>query len=148
MDYTNGKKDGLCTYFYPNGKIYETYAYKNNLKHGVWKRNDRDGNKIIKAHYTNGELDSFFTTYYKNGITKIDGIYKNGKRHGKWIFYSANGQIDKMINYEMGIPDNQNQLDNLQKQELEAMEANRNKDIDPEHYIENPTEYLMKERRK
>lgn len=146
--YTNGKRDGLSTYFYPDGGTYETYEYKNNLKHGVWTRSDRDGNKIIKAHYTNGRLDSYFTTYYKNGITKIDGLYKNGKRHGKWIFYTVKGQIEKTISYEMGVADNQSELDNQQKLEIEAMEANKNKDIDPEHYIENPTEYLMKQKRK
>lgn len=146
--YTNGKKDGLSTYYYPNGNIYETYAYKNNLKHGQWTRSDRDGNRIIKANYLKGKLNSFFTTYFKNGITKIDGLYKDGKRHGKWIFYTEKGQEDKTINYEMGVANNQSELDNLEKQELDAMEANKNKDIDPEHYIENPTEYLMKQKRK
>ncbi|MGZ2370726.1 toxin-antitoxin system YwqK family antitoxin [Ancylomarina sp. YFZ004] len=146
--YVNGEKDGLSTYYYPNGQIYETYEYKQNNKHGQWLRYDRDGKKIICANYTNRRLDSFFTTYFKNGITKIDGSYKNGKRHGKWIFYTVKGEIEKTISYVMGVADNQSELDNIQKQELEAMEANKNKDIDPEHYIENPTEYLMKQRGK
>ncbi len=146
--FVNGKKDGLSTYYYPDGLTYETYEYKNGLKHGQWIRYDREGKKSISAHHSNGKLDTYFTTYYNNGITKIDGLYKNGKRHGKWIFYTLKGEIDKTITYEMGIADNQDELDANQKQELDAMEANKNKDIDPEHYIENPTEYLMKQRRK
>ena len=146
--YTNGKKNGLSTYYYPNGTIYETYEYKDNLKDGQWIKNDRAGNRVIKANYSKGKLDSFFTTYFKNGLIKIDGIYKKGVRHGKWIFYSENGEIEKNINYKMGVADNQAELDKLEEQEINAMEANRNKDIDPEHYIQNPTEYLMKLRRK
>lgn len=145
--YTNGAKDGLSTYYYSNGNIYETYEYKNNKKNGQWIRNDKDGNRILKANYSEGTLNSFFTTYFKNGLTKIDGIYKNGKRNGKWIFYSSDGKIDKTINYVMGIADNQTELDKQEQLELNAMEANKNKDIDPEHYLQNPTEYLLKQRR-
>ena len=84
----------------------------------------------------------------KTGIIKIDGNYKNGKRDGKWIFYTIKGQITKTICYKNGIADNQDELDAKQKQEIDALEANKNKYIDPAHYIENPTEYLMKQRRK
>jgi len=146
--YVNGEKDGLNTYYYPNGQIYETCEYKQNMKHGQWMRYNRDGKKSIKAHYSNGKLDAYFTTYFPNGLTKIAGLYKNGKRDGKWIFYNLRGKIDKTITYVMGVADNQDELDAKQKQEIEALEANKNKDIDPEHYIENPTEYLMKQRRK
>ena len=146
--YTNGKKDGLSTYYYPNGIIYETYEYKNNLKDGQWIRNNLEGNKIIKASYSKGNLNSNFTTYFNNGLIKIDGLYKAGNRDGKWIFYTPKGQIDKTINYEMGIADNQMELDKLEEQEINAMEANKNKDIDPENYIQNPNEYLMIQRRK
>ncbi len=145
--YVDGKKDGLSTYYYPNGQEYETYEYKNNLKHGKWIRYNRSGKKIISAHYLNGKLNNAFTTYYNNGIIKIDGFYKNGKRHEKWIFYTPKGQIDKKIIYTMGVANNQDEIDAIQQRELDAMEANKNKDIDPEHYIENPTEYLMKQRR-
>ncbi|RXQ97606.1 hypothetical protein EO244_01615 [Ancylomarina salipaludis] len=146
--YENGEKDGLSTYYYPNGQVYETYEYQNDLKNGKWIRYDKFGNKVISAHYSNGKLNDAFTTYYNNGIIKIDGFYKNGKRHEKWIFYTIKGKIDKTITYQMGIADNQDELDAKQQQDLEAMEANKNKDIDPEHYIDNPTEYLMKQRGK
>lgn len=146
--YIDGKKNGLSIYYYPNGETYESYEFKNDLKHGDWIRYDRDKNKTINAHYKNGKLDGCFTTYFKNGITKVDGMYQKNKRHGKWIFYTSKGQIDKTINYTNGLADNQDELDEKQRKELDALEANKNKDTDPEDYIENPTEYLMKQKRK
>ncbi len=146
--YSAGKKNGLITYYYPSGETYETYEYKNDLKHGKWVRYNKHGEKIIHANYLNGKLDDAFTTYFNNGIIKIDGFYKNGKRDKKWLFYNEKGQIDKTITYQMGVAENQDELDAKQQEELDALEANKDKIIDPEHYIQNPTEYLMKQREK
>jgi len=146
--YTNGKKDGLSTYYYPNGQTFETYEYQNDLKDGYWMRFDRDGNKVLRAHFKNGKLEGCLTTYYKNGVIKVDGLYKNNMRHEKWIFYTIKGEIDKTIHYRNGIADNQDELDEIHNHEIDSLEANKNKDIDPAHFIENPTEHLMKQRRK
>ena len=147
-NYKNGFKQGLSSYYYPNGKLYESIGYENDVKHGHWKRFDNKGNKMIKAHYEKGKLEGYFTSYHANGVPKIDGFYKNNKRHEKWIFYSAKGKVNKTIAYEMGYADNQDELDAKQQKELEAMEANKDRFADPEHYIGDPNEYLRKQRRK
>jgi len=146
--FEDGIKQGLSSYYFPGGQLYESIVFENDLKHGLWERFDMQGKKTIRAHYLKGKLEGYFTIYYSNGLTKVDGLYKNNKREGKWIFYSKKGEVTKTVEYELGYANNQDELDAKQQKELEALEANKNKDIDPEHYIADPTEYLMKQRRK
>lgn len=71
----NGKKSGLWTSYYPNGKMWSRTAYYSGLASGA------------------------SVTYYENGQIKFVGDYKDGKRTGMWKFYQEDGTLIKEVNF-------------------------------------------------
>ena len=76
---SDGKKDGLCTYWYPSGEVWIKENYKEDLKHGE------------------------FVNYYMSGEKNFSGEYSNGLAHGEWIFWNDSGDKYKKMTYENGV---------------------------------------------
>ena len=95
-NYINGKRDGLCVYFYENGiKSREVY-YKNGRRTG-----------IIKVWYSNGQLDYqrdeptdfIFEDYYKDGQVRQECYYDEDKNIYIMKCYYESGKLKKEANF-------------------------------------------------
>lgn len=53
--YTNGKPDGLWTYWYKNGQMKEEGHYERGVKEGIWVEWHRDGQIMWKGEWKNGK---------------------------------------------------------------------------------------------
>ena len=131
--------DGLTNYYSPNGKLYKTIAYKNNLINGQaieYFENDTSGQNYISEwkEYTDGVLDGKYLIYsrYKPSDTLTYGIYSFGKKNsrfidhfsgdkyivdyvndkveGKYIKYFRNGKLAFEYDYRNNLPYNLVQL--------------------------------------
>lgn len=72
------KKEGNCTYFYPNGQPKEVLTYKNNRREGEGIEFYPDGNIHTRKNYQQGRLQGMLLEYYPNGAVKREEMYKNG----------------------------------------------------------------------
>ncbi len=97
-NYSNGKLEGICSVFYPSGKIAEEMVYKNNLKNGIYKRYTEAGIIIEESNYKNNEFDGLAT--FKDpddGSLVSTGKFLNGKKVGIWQFFNK-GKLVKETN--------------------------------------------------
>ena len=111
-------KEGLFTYYYPNGKKKYFVNFKKNLREGEAHNYFENGYINQKFSYTNGvmtgeaeifhettgklegkgtlkagEKDGKWTYYYDDGITVEEiGHYVNGVQEGEWKSYHKNGK--------------------------------------------------------
>lgn len=69
-------RNGEQVFHYPNGNLWSTSTYKDNIRHGKT------------------------TSYYENGQLRYLGFYHDGKKSGQWFFYSKDGTFKKKVNYD------------------------------------------------
>jgi antitoxin component YwqK of YwqJK toxin-antitoxin module len=100
--YANGHQRGYRGYSSTaDGELMDEGYYKDDLKHGEWKR----------YRYTNGRSVLWEVTNYKNGmkdgpyvrisnlqgsLTRAEGSYKNDEQHGIWKTYETGGFDDQL----------------------------------------------------
>ncbi len=122
--YKDGQKNGLWTYFYPNGNIKAIITYSNNKKEGpvkLYYENGKleeegywKGTKWVgeyKRYYPNGKLQYHWfydktgrrtgkqEYFYENGKKYIEGEWKDGKENGEMKEYYTNGKIKKITHW-------------------------------------------------
>jgi len=74
----DGKKNGLCTYFFENGK------------------------KWSEQYFVNDTSDGDHRLYYENGEMREFGKFEKGKCVGTWYFYDEKGNIIREAKYVNG----------------------------------------------
>jgi antitoxin component YwqK of YwqJK toxin-antitoxin module len=91
--YKNGKKDGLCIVYLPDGKLAEEINYKNGLPEGPYKKYFDGVILREKGQNVKGYLDGKITHYFPNGIEVATGYYLNGKKNGVWVYKNQDGTL-------------------------------------------------------
>ena len=94
--YINGKRDGLCVYFYENGRKSREVYYKNGRSTG-----------IKKVWYSNGQLDYqrdeptdyIFEDYYPDGQVRQECYYDEDKNIYIMKCYYQSGKLKKEANF-------------------------------------------------
>ena len=137
VNYKLDKKDGSEKKFYKNGNISEISEWSNGINNGLTIRYYESGKVMSRLYYSDGILNGEYNIFNSNESIKIQGKYKNNKREGKWIYYKDNGHIESEINYTNGIADNQEELDRLERNQLEELENNKGKIKDPSETMYN-----------
>ena len=89
----NGKKNGLWTTYYKNGKLESSESYLNDTLHGRQLVYYPNGQLYIKRNYLKGkEIDSTFW-YHSNGHINVEEFRDSlGRKQGLFKIYYANGQ--------------------------------------------------------
>ncbi len=115
--YINGKRNGVASYYYGNGKLKVTIPYKNNKKSGVGFEYTEDGTVISITRYRNGEIivkenvnrynekgnkDGIWKDFYSNGNVREEKTYLNGKLNGYVKRYNDDGRLVSSIKYSGG----------------------------------------------
>lgn len=125
-EYAFGKKNGLYRQYYDNSKIQEDSWYKDDLKDGISRWNNKNGQRIAEYNYKAGNFDGLQKTfyendtlqattnytgnklsgesreYYRNGKLKLSGKYVDGKKDGAWTEYNELGKVEKVTRYKDG----------------------------------------------
>ncbi len=126
-EYAFGKKNGLYRQYYDNGKIQEESWFKDNLKNGLSRWNNKSGQRLAEYNYKNGNFDGLQKTYYendtlqstsnytgnqlsgeskeyfRNGKLKVSGNYLNGQKDGVWTEYDELGKVQKVTRFKDGV---------------------------------------------
>ncbi|MBL7138258.1 MAG: toxin-antitoxin system YwqK family antitoxin [Bacteroidales bacterium] len=87
------------TFYYSNGQVEMTGAYKDGERDGYWIYYYENGNVWSEGFYHNGKNDGKRLTYYENGRLRYEAYYKDNERTGVWKFYDQAGNLIKEVDY-------------------------------------------------
>lgn len=98
--YLNGKKHGIKKKKDLSG--FKIVSYNNGVKHGMVYDCFHYGNLYAKYSYRNGKLNGKYECFWYNGELEYQDNYKNGKKHGISYKWYSNGQLADMYTYKNG----------------------------------------------
>ena len=143
-DYEHGIKNGLSKTYYPSGELFEESHWTNNQKAGIYKAYFKTGKPYMECQMTEGKRDGTCQVYFDNGAMELDGFYKQGLRDGEWKYYQSNGDFAYSLHYDLGMLLNPEVRDSVQQIQLNQMEKNKSNIVDPEKFMNDPMQYMMK----
>jgi len=88
-----GNVTGTATFYYSNGKVFETDVYTDDIESGPstsWFLNGKIRNK---TGYADGKMDGYHQSWYPNGRIHEEGWYRQGEAQGYWIYHDEQGAI-------------------------------------------------------
>jgi len=118
-------KNGFFAFYYSNGMLEKTGAFKNNKREGNWLAYYRDGSLKDSAHYRDGQVtgtafswhqDGYIAdsvvhfpggaalsvSWYDDGQPSAAGHLLNGALQGPWQYFHQNGNIAAKEVYDSG----------------------------------------------
>jgi antitoxin component YwqK of YwqJK toxin-antitoxin module len=142
--YKNGLRDGECLKFYDTGEVLEKAGWVNGKQEGDYRLLYKNGQPFLQCKFSNNMRNGFCLSYYRNGRVEMEAGYKNSLRHGEWKFYNNKGGYRYSLLYNEGVLLNPEVRDSIGNLRLQDMEKGKGTIIDPEKYMDNPSEYMMK----
>ena len=98
--FINDSKNGVMSYWYDNGQKWMQENYEMGKKHGLiigWYKN---GKKSIQQNWKNDRKNGSHLMWYSNGAKKEEGLMSDGKEVGRWIYYTDDGNVDKILEHD------------------------------------------------
>lgn len=141
--YRRGIKNGLSHRYYDTGEVMEECNWVNGKKEGAYRVFFKNGKPYMECKLKNNAWDGLFLVYYENGNYERVAEYKDNLRHGEWKYYDRDGNLLYTLLYDHGQilnPQVRDSVDNLRMQELEK---DKDRLMDPEKFMDDPSEYLM-----
>ena len=142
--YSSGKKSGVCKLFYPSGEVLEESEWIDGVQQGKYRAFFQNGKPFLECIYKEGQRNGFCISFYPSGTMEVEAFYKNDLPEGEWKYFSENNQLRFTLQYSNGILLNPEVLYQSDSRALEEMERRGKNLSDPEKYLDNPTEYLLK----
>jgi len=102
-NYTGDQLDGVCTYYFSDGRKVAVYNYLKGVKEGSFITYYDNGKKEKEGTYVKGNFHGELRTWRENGLPESEGKYTHGKKEGTWHFYSAKGPVEVSILYKNGV---------------------------------------------
>ncbi len=142
--YVNGQLHGKQVIYYDNGKVYDEKLFENAVENGVWVKYYADGTKMLLGNVKDGKLQGKFQKWHSNGSVEAEGQYADDVTDGKWTYYSDDGANKSVLNYKMGVADNQDEMNEKEAENYRKTLEESKRLIDPQDYKTNPEEYQRK----
>jgi antitoxin component YwqK of YwqJK toxin-antitoxin module len=101
-EYKQGKKNGLCLVYLPDGTVSEERRFKEDYMDGPFKEYFAKNTIKAQGNYVNGKLEGRVSYHYPNGVEVAAGYYKNGEKNGPWIYKNEKGQITEKELFKNG----------------------------------------------
>jgi antitoxin component YwqK of YwqJK toxin-antitoxin module len=99
----DGKRNGLCKGWHPNGNPSFECNYKDGIKHGLVKNWYDDGILMSESNYIEGKRDGISRDWYHNEQLHNEGTWKDGKEaDGVFKCWYENGKTMYEYTYKEG----------------------------------------------
>jgi antitoxin component YwqK of YwqJK toxin-antitoxin module len=144
--FVKGVKEGMCRKFYPSGELLEVSEWKNNGKEGKYEAFFQSGKPYLQCLFRNNQRNGRCFSYFPSGLPEVESAYINDLPDGTWTYLDENGGVRYTLIYEKGTLKNPEVLISLDSQELEKLEKQRDRLTDPEKYLQNPEEYMIRKK--
>lgn len=143
-NFENGLKNGISQTFYNSGELMEQINWVNDKKEGNYQLFFKTGEPYLQCKMVNNQRNGLCIISFINGRQELVANYKNGLRHGEWKYYNEKGAYLYTLNYQLGKLLNPQVRDSLDSIELQSLEKNKSNLLDPEKFMEDPGEYMVK----
>lgn len=80
-----GRRDGGCVEYHPNGKVHIRSNYRRGRLHGVYQTYDDKGRRRVTAKYREGRLHGEYVDRDEKGEPTIQATYVDGEKHGAFV---------------------------------------------------------------
>ena len=98
-----GKKDGITTEYFYNGRKRRIIEYKNGIKNGNAEEYRITGDLLRQETYQNGELNGPKSEWHPNGAKILEVQMKNDKPHGEVLEWYTDGIEKSSTIYRHGL---------------------------------------------
>lgn len=142
--FENGIKNGSSHKYYDSGEILEEVEWREGAQEGKHQVFFKNGNPFMQCKVSGNQRNGICLTYFQNGKIELEANYKNGLRQGEWKYYNEDGDALYSLIYENGELLNPEVRDSISNLQLQNMEKGKDSLMDPERYLDNPSEYMMK----
>lgn len=95
-------RDGLFTFFHPNGNPQMRGTYDNNVQDELWMSWYSGGEKKDSLYYKKGFKLGAAASWFENGNPKYHGNYLFSYADSSWTWYHENGKPSTKEKYESG----------------------------------------------
>lgn len=142
--FENGLKNDLAHKYYETGKVWEEITWKQGNQEGNYEVFFQNGEPFFQCKMSNNQRNGMCLTYFQNGKLELEAHYKNGLRHGDWKYYNDKGEFLYLLKYNEGEILNPEVRDSIANIQLLNIEVGKDSIIDPEKYMKDPSEYMIK----
>lgn len=97
-----GKRFGIWTEFYLDGKVKKTTCYTDGKLDGRSRTFSEEGKLLSEIWYTNDTMNGKFCVNYENGNPEVSGNYSMGKANGNWEFFTPGGRLAAKGAFDQG----------------------------------------------
>ena len=102
IPFINGKVNGVVINYYLNGNVRSEWTVVNNVKHGIYRCYDYNGNMSSMGTFNKGRADGVDLSFDPiSGEVRWISNSNNGKLNGTQYFFK-NGVLDEIIIYNKG----------------------------------------------
>ncbi|WP_163717146.1 toxin-antitoxin system YwqK family antitoxin [Mangrovibacterium lignilyticum] len=141
----NGKKNGTAKTYYPTGELFVETTYVDGLEEGVYRAYYKSGELYFECQMKADKRDGFCQIFFSNGEMETDAFYLKGVRQNEWKYFDETGKYSYSLIYDKGVVVNPEVQDSIEQIRYQKLDDNRNKIVDPEQFMSDPVEYMMKE---
>jgi len=143
-NYSGGQKNGIVRNYYQTGELFEETEWQQGQRHGKSRFFFREGNPYLEMMHNSGERNGYCISYFPSGAMEMEALFKDDLKEGEWKHFDEKGSLLYTLKYSRGILLNPHVLDSLESARFSEMEGQRGKIPDPEDFLENPSEYMIR----
>lgn len=143
-EFVNGMKHGKSRIYYPTGELLEETEWKDNKRNGSYRAFYLSGKPFLECRYEDDRRNGFCVTWFPSGVMEVDAFYRDDLPEGEWKYYSEKGELRYVLKYHQGHLLNQEVLLEVETRNLQELEKSGRNLTDPEKFMENPSEFLMR----
>ncbi len=143
-NYRNGVKDGISKKYYDTGEVLEECDWKEGKQDGNYRAFYQDGKPYLQCKMSNNQRNGLCISYFQNGMTEMEAYYTNSLRDKTWKYFDENGNLLYELKYNLGKTLNPEVRDSIENLKLQLMEKQKGTILDPEKFMEDPSEYMIK----
>jgi antitoxin component YwqK of YwqJK toxin-antitoxin module len=142
--FADGEKQGQSHKYYETGEVWEKTNWVRGKQEGNYSVFFKNGEPFFQCKMSNNQRNGLCLTYFQNGRVELEANYKNGLRNGEWKYFDEQGSYRYSLYYNEGKILNPNVRDSISNLQLQEMEVGKDTLADPEKFMENPSDYMMK----
>ncbi len=143
-EYKLGVKSGVSHKYYETGELMEEKQWLDNKEDGDYQVFYKNGQPYMQCKMKQGLRHGLFLVNFDSGAHETTGAYQNGLRHGEWKYYNKEGGLLYTLFYDNGQILNPAVRDSVDNLIMKQLEQNKGAIPDPEKYMEDPSEYMIK----
>lgn len=142
--FVDGEKHGKSHKYYDTGEVWDETDWVRGKQEGNYRVFFKNGKPFFQCKMSNNQRNGLCLSYFQNGRVELEANYKKGLRHGQWKYFDDQGIYRYSLLYNEGKILNPNVRDSISNLQLQNMEKGKDSVIDPEKYMEDPSEYMLK----